>query len=292
MAMDSATLLSKVKYIHLVSNKLVQSIFAGNYRSLFKGPGIEFDEVRKYVEGDDARLIDWNVSSRLSGVYTKTFKEERELILFLILDISASLFSGSSDNLRIEATVILSSLLSFAAVSNNDRVGAIFFSDRIEHWIPPRKGKKHVLRLIRDLLDIQPEGKGSNLNLALKTVNESLKRPGICVILSDFKTRVNYKELAHLSRKHDVIAVKIIDKTDEQFPASGLLEMQDPETGDMILGYGKSARFRKSYSDFWNEQHESLRQELHRCGVDTLIIRTDDDPVGRLLSFFKGRKKR
>lgn len=290
--MTRAQLFSRVKQLQLISTKLVESLLAGNYRSVFRGPGIEFAEVREYVEGDDARLIDWNVSSRLDSTYTKTFREERELTLFLIVDMSASLVSDWGDTLRRETQRLLFALLSFAAVQNNDRVGAVFFSDRIESWVSPTKGKKHAHRLIQDMLSFEPHGRGSNLSLALRTAGESLKRRGICVILSDFKTSGYSKDLTLLARKHDVIAIRITDPLDIEYPRSGLVHLADPETGQTVLAQGRSKRFRRSYEQFWENQRRMWRRECIRVGASPLEISSSDDPVAKLLHFFRRRRRR
>ncbi len=290
--MKNRELFSHVKRLHLVSAKLVEGLFAGNYRSVFKGPGIEFDEVREYAPGDDSRLIDWNVTSRMGTVYTKKFREEREIVLFLIVDISASLLSGTGRKNKRDIIGLLSAILALSAVSNNDRAGALFFSDRIEHWVPPMKGKKHVLRLIRDIFTVDPAGKGSDLGLAIRTVYKSLKRRGICVILSDFRTESGLKELTMLARKHDVIAVKITDPTDFSFPISGLIELNDPETGEDVVIHGGSQRFRREYAEFWSEYHVAWEKEIRKKGIDTVTIGTDENPAQKLVAFFNRRKGR
>jgi uncharacterized protein (DUF58 family) len=290
--MDNARLQAKVKRMQLVSTKLVESLLAGNYRSVFRGPGIEFDEAREYVDGDDARLIDWNVSSRMGSPYTKVFREERELTLFLVVDMSASLFFGTAEAPRRETESLLVSLLSFAAVANNDRVGACFFTDRIEHWLPPKKGKKHALSLIQDMLGYQPKGKGSNLSLAIRTVGESLKKRGICVILSDFKTSGYFRALTTLAHRHDVIAVRIVDPLDSEYPSTGLVQLEDPESSRVILGAGGLRNYRKQYQEFWQLHTRQWLRECHRRRIATLEVRTDEDPAQRLIQFFRNRARR
>jgi uncharacterized protein (DUF58 family) len=290
--MKGAQFFKQVKRIELVSTRLVESLLAGNYRSVFRGVGIEFDEVREYVPGDDVRRIDWNVTSRMGNVYTKTFREERELNLFLVTDVSASLLSGAGKTSKNQTALMVFAILAVSAVANNDRVGGVFFSDRIEKWVVPGKGKKHVLRLLNDLLTCEPEGRGSDLALALRTVSESLKRRGICVIISDFKTTGYWDDLTHLSRRNDCIAVKIYDPTDFSFPPIGVLELEDPETGSEILSEGISKRFRRDYDNFWDRHHLDWQRECHRRGVDTLEIGTSENPGSRLVSFFQRRRRR
>ena len=290
--MDSSSLLDRIKRIELISTRLVENLLAGNYRSVFRGVGMEFDEVREYVPGDDVRLIDWNVTSRMGTPFTKLFREERELSLFHVVDVSASLFNGSGDVAKDRLSLTIFAILAFSAVVNNDRVGAVLFTDRIEKWVTPAKGKKHALRLLNDLVSCRPEGRGSDLALALRTVAESLKRRGICVIVSDFKTSNYWDELSHLARRHDVIALKITDPPDHDFPSSGTLELEDPETGEVILGEGVSRAFRKQYRSHWEHLHVQWRTGCHRRGVETLEISTADDPGVKLVQFFEKRKRR
>ena len=290
--MDSTSLLERIRRIELISTRLVENIFAGNYRSVFRGVGMEFDEVREYVLGDDARLIDWNVTSRMGTPFTKLFREERELNLFHVVDVSASLFNGSGEIAKDRLSLLILAILAFSAAVNHDRVGAVLFTDRIEKWVTPAKGKKHALRLLNDLISCQPEGQGSDLALALRTATESLKRRGICVIVSDFKTSDYWDELSHLARRHDVIALKITDPTDHQYPASGALELEDPESGEVILGEGGSKAFRNRYHSHWEHHHLEWRAGCHRRGAETLEISTADDPGMKLVQFFERRKRR
>ncbi len=288
--MNKDKLASRVKRLQIVSTKLVEGLLAGNYRSVFRGPGIEFDEVREYVEGDDARLIDWNVSSRLGSPYTKTFREEREIVLFLVVDVSRSIFAGGGGRRR-EIETLLVSLLSFAAIRNNDRVGAVFFSDRIEKWISPKKGKKHALRLIGDAVDFRPAGRGSDLGQALRASGEALKRRGIVFILSDFKTGGYERELSILGRKHDVIAVRVIDPVDNEYPETGLAYLQDPETREVIPGAGFSPAFRRDYAEFQQVRRRQWLRDCGRQGVSTLDLLTTEDPGEKLVQFFKRRRR-
>lgn len=287
---DAALLFQKVRRLELISNKVVQSLLTGNYRSVFKGPGIEFDETREYVEGDDVRIIDWNVSSRLDGVYSKTFREERELTLFMIVDVSPSVYDPSLDTARREVQSLLFSILAFAGVRNNDRVGGLFFSDRVESWVPPRKGRRHALRLIQDLLSFRPEGTGSDLELALRSANEGLPRRGICVIISDFKTAGYFRELALLARRHDVIAVRVNDPIEDYFPAVGLIQLEDPETGKTILAHGRTRSFRRQFKEFWEVDRRAWARECRRLGAAVLEVGVEDDPGLELVRFFRRRR--
>lgn len=290
--MDTFSLFSRIKNLPLASAKLVEGLLSGNYRSVFRGPGLEFDEVREYHEGDDSRFIDWNVSSRLGVPYMKTFREEREMILFMLIDVSASLQTGTGRMSKQEMAAVVSSLLAFSAVHNNDRVGSVFFSDKIEKWVPPRKGKKQVFRLVEDMMHLPPEGQGSDLAHAIRTVYESLNRRGICVIISDFRVNPSWREMSLLAKKHDVIAVKITDPSEKVFPFTGLVQLLDPETGARMRAPGGSRKFRHSYREFWDAYHLLWQRECRRRGVDTLSMSTNDDPVVKLMQFFEARRRR
>ena len=289
--MDQFRLFAHAKHLRLVSAGLLEALFTGNWRSVFKGLGIEFDEVREYVENDDARLIDWNISSRMGSAYTKLFREERELILCLIVDLSASIAGGSGKLGRREMLILLFSLLTLAAARNNDKVGALFFTDRIERWVAPHMGRSHALRLMQDVRTLHPAGSGTDLGLALRTVGETLKRRGICVILSDFRVGGYRRQLARLTHRHDVIALRIVDPMDQEFPRSGLIRVVDPETGRLALTYGRSKRFRRHYHDWGLAQRSEWLQECSLKGVSLLEISTNDDPALQLIRFFRRRRK-
>ncbi|TFH05508.1 MAG: DUF58 domain-containing protein [Spirochaetales bacterium] len=290
--MDRARLLASVKRIQLVATRLVENLLAGDYRSVFRGPGIEFDEVREYVDGDDARLIDWNVSSRMDAPYLKTFREERELTMVLIVDVSASLAFGPPQRTRREIVSELFALLSLAAAVNNDRVGAVLFSDRIESWVAPKKGKRHVMRLINDMVTTEPVGTGSDLALALRTTGEALKRRGVVVVISDFKTTGYLPDLTLMGRRHDVIAIRVVDPLDRSYPETGLVRLEDPESRKTILAPGKSRRFRAAYEEFWHQHRRTWAAECRRRKIGTLEVWTDKDPAAQLISYFEKRKGR
>ncbi len=289
--MDKENLFQRIRNLPLVSARLLEGLFAGNYRSVFRGPGLEFDEVREYTDGDDIRTIDWNVSSRMGSAYAKTFREERELILNLVFDISASLDQGAGEMSKRDMAMILGAIFAFAAVHNNDRVGGVFFSDRIEKWVPPSKGRKHVASLIQDMESLRASGYGSELGLALKTVYESLHSRGICVVFSDFRTATGWTELTLLSRKHDVIAVRVTDKGDTAIPIKGSVLLRDPERGNTLRAAGGSKAFREAYADFWDTQEILFRRECRRRNIEVLSVDTLDDPVAKVLAFFKNRRR-
>lgn len=290
--MDKQDFYQKVRQLRLTSSRVVDGLYSGNYRSVFKGPGLEFDEVREYDVADDARFIDWNVASRLGTPFTKTFREERELVLQIIADISPTMDTGSGVFSKRDVMNITFANLTFAAVSRDDKVGAVFFSLGIDGWIAPKKGKTQALSLIQDCLSLKAGGSGSDLALALRTAHEALKRRGILVVISDFKTSGYWKELAILAKKHDVICVRITDPQDEEFPEGGLVELQDPETGHVVLGLGRSRRFLQEYHDFWTLQRLHWRKECRRRGVHIVEISTDEDPAAKLLAFFNRRRRR
>lgn len=288
--MSIAHLLARVKNLEIVSSTLVESLLSGNYRSVFRGPGLEFSEVREYVEGDDTRLVDWNVSSRMGSVYTKTFREERELALFLLVDLSASINTSRGGSRIREAASLVFSLMALAGMSNNDRVGACFFTDRIEAWVPPRKGKKHVLSLIQDAVGLEPKGTGSDIDLAVRTTGEALKRRGMVVVISDFKSRGYMRNLSILARRHDVVAVRLVPPEDLAFPRIGMVHMEDAESGRVIRGFGNSHAFRKAWRDWWLTHRRAWFRDCHRHHIAPLEIRADEDPVAKLVHFFQHRK--
>ncbi len=287
---DQGEISRQVKRIQLVSKRLVDTLFTGNYKSLFRGPGLEFDEVRGYISGDDTRFIDWNVSSRMGEPYTKTFKEEREMNLMILLDSSASLCLDSGGSKREMAGYIFS-LIAHAANANNDRVGTLVFSDRIEQYHAPMKGNKNILKQVSQVLSFTPEGTGSDLALATRTAMELMKRRGICFIISDFKTDGYWKELSLLARKHDVIAVSLYDKRERELPRVGLVELRDRETGRGQLFYGGSRQLREEYHEFWDLHYYKLVEHCRANGIDYVEIESGDDPLERIIQFFKRRKK-
>ncbi|MDC7241959.1 MAG: DUF58 domain-containing protein [Spirochaetales bacterium] len=281
----------KVRQLHFVSRKLVDTIFAGNYHSVFKGPGLEFDEVREYSPGDDTRFIDWNVTSRMGSPYTKTFREEREVVLQVLVDTSSSLFYSSGQINKRDLAGHIFAIIALAAVANNDKVGSLLFSDRVEEQIQPRKGRKHVLKQITQILAVKEGRKGSNLALACKTASQTMKRRGICLILSDFRAAGYKTELTMLARKHDVIAIRLTGPLDRELPASGLVQLEDPESGQSLKFMG-NRKTRQQYSEYWEHERYLWHKTCQSAGVDVLEISTEDDPAVKLLHFFERRKKK
>ena len=245
--------------------------------------------MREYEYGDDIRFLDWNVSSRMATPYSKIFKEERELILFMVVDVSASLMLGTGQFDKRDVAGTLFALLSLAAVANNDKVGSILFTDRVERLVVPEKGRRHVLRQIRDVLGHVARGQGSNLGEALRTTAQTLKRKSIIVILSDFRTAGYQRDLSLLSRKHDVIAIRLTDPLDRTHPALGLAELNDPETGEHIITWGRSASLTRHYAEFWDDHRRTWLSDCRSAGVDTLEVDTGEEPANRLQAFFRRR---
>ncbi|MBN2510163.1 MAG: DUF58 domain-containing protein [Spirochaetales bacterium] len=290
--MEKSKLYQRIRKLPLVSAKLIEGLFAGNYRSVFRGPGLEFDEVREYTDEDDYRNIDWNVSSRMDSPYAKTYREERELTLFLLIDTSPSMFTGTRESSKMETGEIVSAMFAFAAAYNNDRVGAAFFTDRIEKWVPAAKGKKHVARLVRDMEQIQPQGHGSDLGLALKTFRENQKTRGICIIISDFRTMTGWPELSMIKKHHDIIPVRITDPGDRDFPETGLAELIDPETRRAVHSLGLNRGFRREWTTYFHVEETRIRNEFKRRGIPLLSIDTGDDPVEAVTRFLRRRRRR
>ncbi len=288
--MDTAELLKKVRKIEIKTRGLSRHLFSGEYHSAFKGRGMSFSEVRAYNFGDDVRSIDWNVTARTGVPHVKVFEEERELTVMLLVDVSQSSFFGTRSQLKRDTFTEISAVLAFSAIQNNDKVGVIFFSDQIEKFIPPKKGKQHILRIIRELIDFHPKGRGTDLGHALEYFNNLVKKRSICFILSDFMTQGYEKALQVLSNRHDIIGVHLTDPAEEQLPRIGLLKAYDPETGQMAWVDTNSKMIR----DLYNQRHasalERFRNTFARCGVDTISLGVNDNYVKALLGFFRRRR--
>lgn len=277
----------KLRRLFLLADRLVHEIIAGNYRSIFKGQGIEFDETREYTYGDDARLIDWNVSARRGSPHTKVFREERELTLFFIVDTSASVFFASGGVQSVETASRILTLLALAASSNMDKVGALLFNDKVEHFYPPRKDYRHILNIVSSLEKQLKTASGTRLDIALRSINRFLKKRGICVIVSDFKTQNYERELSILVKKHDVIAIKLNDETMYKLPKIGSVPIFEPERGFKTLLYTNSLRYRQQAKDFWTQHHKQWVERCKKLGVAHLSIGNNEDPIPILLRFFK-----
>lgn len=284
-------LLKKVKKIEIKSRLLINEALSGGYNSIFKGYGMEFEEVREYTRGDDFRRIDWNVTARHNNLYVKTFKEERQLNVLLLIDSSGSLEYGSKDTTKEEKLTETASLIALIAMANQDKIGAIFFTNEIEKFIKPAKGKNTILRLIREILFLKCKNKGTNLNLALDYALQNMKRRGVIFILSDFYTDIDYKKFFIASRKHDIIPVIFSDDFEEIAINVGLVDMIDNETGKIVFVDTSS----KQYIDFIEkrkEQKNKFLYELKKLNIEPLIIKTDIDIENPIRQYFEKRKKK
>jgi len=279
----------KVRGIELRTKKLVNDVFSGEYHSVFKGRGIEFAEVREYGIGDDIRLIDWNVSARTGHPYVKTFDEERELTVMLVVDASGSGRFGTRGMFKADLAAEVSAVLAFSAIRNNDRVGLMMFTDRIELFIPPQKGRKHVLRVIREILYFRPKGVKTGIREALGHVNRILNRKSIVFLISDFMDSGFETAISVAARKHDLIAVTIADEREEVLSDSGVIAFEDAETGDVFLVDTSSTKLRKRYWECFRDREAGLVSLLRRFGVDRIALRTGEPYDNELVRFFKRR---
>lgn len=283
--------LRQVKLIELRTRSLVNTRFSGEYHSVFKGQGMEFAEVREYTPGDDFRTIDWNVSARMGHPYVKKYAEERELAVLFVVDLSGSTHFGTRGRFKAEAAAEIAAVLALAAIRNNDRVGLCLFTDRVEAFVPPKKGRRHALRLIRDLLVFQPRRRGTNLAAALEYVGRILRHRAVVFILSDFQASGYEKALKILGRRHDVVAITITDPREREIPDVGLLELVDLETGHVSV-LDTSSRFaREQFEHLVAEFEAALKRLLRQASVDRVEIETDRSYVGPLIKFFQARER-
>lgn len=288
--LSTTELLKKVRELEIKSKKITTHLFTGEYHSAFKGKGMSFREVREYTEGDDVRFIDWNVSARFSHPFTKLFEEERELTLMLLIDTSTSNLFGTIGKRKKELITEIAAVLAFSAVSNNDKVGVIFFSNKVEKYIPPKKGRPHALYIVRELLSIEPRTRGTNLDAAIKYFNNTTRQKSISFLLSDFLDTGYENDLKVIGKKHDVIGIKVYDKMDMQLPDAGLLQLQDAETGKTKLVDSSNASVRYNYQQNFFQQTDICTKYFRKAGADLLHVRTDEDYVKVLQKFFLKRK--
>lgn len=288
--LSTTDLLKKVRELEIKSKKITTHLFTGEYHSAFKGKGMSFREVREYAEGDDVRFIDWNVSARFSHPFTKLFEEERELTLMLLIDTSTSNLFGTISKRKKELITEIAAVLAFSAVSNNDKVGVIFFSNKVEKYIPPKKGRPHALFIVRELLSLEPHTKGTNLDAAIKYFNNTTRQKSISFLLSDFLDTGYDNDLKVIGKKHDVIGIKVYDKMDMQLPDAGLLQLQDAETGKVKLIDSSNSLVRYNYQQHFFQQTEICTKYFRKAGADLLHVRTDEDYVKVLQKFFLKRK--
>ncbi|MGK0388459.1 MAG: hypothetical protein ACI94Y_001189 [Maribacter sp.] len=288
--METKELLQKVRKIEIKTKGMSKHLFSGAYHSTFKGRGMSFSEVRNYFPGDDVRTIDWNVTARTNEPYIKVFEEERELTAVLLVDVSRSSMFGTTSQMKSEFITEISAVLAFSAIQNNDKVGVIFFSDKVEKFIPPKKGKQHILRIIRELLDFRPESNGTNLGVAIRYLNNVIKKRSIAFILSDFLTEGYDNALRVAAKKHDIIGLRIYDPRDETLPNIGLVRMADAETGRKLWIDTASKSVRDKYESFNKNLVNNFKTLFSKAGKDTVSIRTDESYEKALLGFFKGRR--
>ena len=288
--METSELLKKVRQIEIKTRGLSRNIFAGQYHSAFKGRGMAFSEVREYQYGDDIRDIDWNVTARYVRPYVKVFEEERELTVMLLVDVSGSRDFGSVNVMKKEVMTEIAATLAFSAIQNNDKIGVIFFSDRIEKFIPPQKGKKHILYIIRELIDFQPEAKRTDIGQVLKYLTNAIKKRCTAFLISDFIDKGGFKDaLTVANRKHDMVAIQVYDQRETELPAVGLMKIKDAETGQERWIDSGSARVREDYKTWWEKRQTAMSDTFKKCRVDAVSIRTEDDYVKALIALFDKR---
>jgi len=290
--MSTSALLKKVRKIEIKTKGLSNHIFAGEYHTAFKGKGMAFSEVREYQPGDDVRSIDWNVTARYNAPFVKVFEEEREMTVMLMIDVSASGNFGTQEQFKRELATELAAILAFSAINNNDKVGVIFFTDKVEQFIPPKKGKSHILRIIREVLAFEPAGKGTDIASALEYFSAVIKKRSICFILSDFMSKEFDMPLKIASKKHDLVALRIHDTREDTLPNVGLVPMQDAETEKMLFVDTSSKKVRDNFAKNRANATEKLRKLFPASGVDLIDITTGTDYVKPLINFFKTRGKR
>jgi len=290
--METAEILKKVRKIEIKTRGLSHQVFSGHYHSAFKGKGMTFSEVREYQYGDDIRSIDWNVTARFNHPYVKIFDEERELTVMLVIDVSGSNEFGSRKQLKEELMMEIAAVLAFSAIQNNDKVGVVFFSDRIEKFIPPKKGKSHILRIIRELIDFQPKSQQTSISEGLRFLSNAIKKKCIAFVISDFIDKGFEQALRIASRKHDIVAVRVFDKRETEIPSMGMVKVYNKETGKSMWIDTNDPGLRSNYSSFWNRHDQSLNLLFKRLGVDSAIIPTGENYVKPLMNLFKLRESR
>ena len=290
--MSTSSLLKKVRQIEIKTKGLSNHIFAGEYHTAFKGKGMAFSEVREYQTGDDIRTIDWNVTARYNTPFVKIFEEEREITVMMLIDVSGSGNFGTSKQSKRELATEISAILAFSAIKNNDKVGVIFFTDKIEQFIPPKKGKSHILRIIREVLAFKPSRKKTDISVALEYFNSVIKRRSICFILSDFMSSSFHRPLKIASKKHDLVGIRIYDKRENHLPNVGLVPMQDAENEELIFVDTSNKKVRLDFKKNRLKKIEAVTKSLPASGVDLINITTGTDYVKPLINFFKNRSKR
>ena len=290
--MNTSEILKKVRKIELKTRGLTRNVFAGEYHSAFKGRGMAFSEVREYQYGDDVRNIDWNVTARFHHPYIKIFEEERELTVMLLVDVSGSWNFGTQQQLKQELITELSAVLSFSAIQNNDKIGVIMFSDKIEKYIPPKKGRKHILRIIRELIDFTPESPGTDLSEGLRFLTNVAKKRATVFLVSDFIDRSYEKALRVVNYRHDLVGLRILDKGEQKLPNLGMVQVRDAETGKVAWVDTSSPKVRRAFAQNFREADKAFRETQTKLGFDTADLYTDEDYVRPLVNMFKRRNLR
>jgi uncharacterized protein (DUF58 family) len=287
--MDTKEILKKVRKIEIKTRRLSDHIFSGEYHTSFKGRGMTFSEVRQYQYGDDVRAIDWNVTARYNEPFVKVFEEERELTMMLIVDISGSESFGTKNQQKRDMVTEIAATLAFSATQNNDKIGLLLFSDQIELFIPPKKGKSHVLRIIRELIEFEPKSKKTDLSQALKYLSSVLKKKAIVFLISDFMTKDYEHTLKIASKRHDVTGIRVFDQREESIPNIGIVNMLDAETGETLVVDTNSKSVRQDYEKYYRENVAYFRDIFSKCGAGTISSRVDESYVAKLLGYFKAR---
>ena len=288
--MDTQEILKKVRKVEIKTRRLSANIFAGQYHSAFKGRGMAFSEVRAYQFGDDVRDIDWNVTARFHRPYVKVFEEERELTVMLLIDVSGSLDFGTEVQTKRDMVTEIAATLAFSAIQNNDKIGVIFFSDKIEKYIPPKKGRKHILYIIREMLDFKPESRKTDVRQAIEFLTSVSKRRCTAFVLSDFYVRQDFEQSLIIgNRKHDIVAIQVYDRRAKELPDVGLMKVVDSETGFEQYIDTSSKKLRNAYSKYWANRQNNLMETFNRSNVDNISIATNEDYVRSLLMLFKKR---
>lgn len=288
--MDALELFKQVRKIEIKTRGLSSNIFAGQYHSAFKGRGMAFSEVREYQVGDDVRDIDWNVTARFRRPFVKVFEEERELTVMLLIDVSGSLDFGTTERTKREMATEMAAILAFSAIQNNDKIGVIFFSDRIEKYIPPKKGRKHILYIIHEMLDFKPESKRTNVAAAIEYLTRVMKRRCIAFVVSDFYAENSFqKELQIANSKHDVVAIQVYDQRAKTLPNVGLMKVKDAETGHEMFIDTASAKLRRAHTEYWLERMDTLKTTFAQSNVDWVSVATNEDYVKAMMLLFMQR---
>lgn len=288
--METSEILKKVRKIEIKTRGLSQNIFAGQYHSAFKGRGMAFAEVREYQFGDDVRDIDWNVTARFRKPYVKVFEEERELTVMLLVDVSGSLDFGTRSRMKSEMATEIAATIAYSAIQNNDKIGVVFFSDRIEKYIPPKKGRKHILYIIREMLDFKPESRKTDIGGAMEFFTRVMKRRTTAFVLSDFYDRHDFfKQMQIANNKHDVMAIQVYDKWAKALPDVGLVKVVDAESGHEMYVDTSSKKVRAAHARYWIERQQMLKDTLSRANVDWVSVATDDDYVKAMMYLFASR---